>query len=80
MKCPILLLSYHMGYTTTPRTKADCLKEECAWWVKPRGQCVLIALEEHICEVDFSLRRVEAKMPHARRVGIPKGPTPDRDR
>ena len=55
MKCPLLLLGYLMGYKTEPRTKAECLKEQCAWWEQDLNLC---AIKEIALELRYTQQRI----------------------
>jgi len=44
MKCPLLLAGENAQPSVDMTTTIDCLKEECAWWDKVHGVCVVISL------------------------------------
>ena len=42
MKCPLLKLDLREAGHSEPEL-ADCIKEECAWWIKREDCCVMLA-------------------------------------
>ena len=44
MKCPVMSQPYESGEYQSKWHGIDCLKEECAWWLKAEGICSITAL------------------------------------
>jgi len=44
MKCPLIAVAIVRELGEPLGDEADCLKEECAWWVQDSGMCALTTL------------------------------------
>ena len=64
MKCPLLCLAKPLEITHKEPTEADCLKEECAWWLEDISMCALKDLALETRYIQFRLQDMLAKMPH----------------
>ena len=64
MKCPLLTLTAYLRPEINVVTGVDCLKEECAWWVKASESCAMEAIPRVIGYVGSELRTINEKMPH----------------
>lgn len=51
MKCPLLLAGNFARGTLAPSAKCDCLKENCAWWLKGVRQCAVLHLAVELNEL-----------------------------
>jgi len=41
MRCPILEIGWMQTKIGDKGQSSDCLKEECAWWHRTHGKCVI---------------------------------------
>jgi len=64
MKCPLREVGVHDEEGKFYYESADCLKEECAWWVKASGSCAMEAIPRIIGYVGAELKTIKEKMPH----------------
>ena len=64
MKCPLFVMSYVMKVGDAPTHQADCIKEECAWWVKASESCAIEAIPRIIGFLGSELKGIKDKMPH----------------
>ena len=67
MICP-LFNRVKLPYTETfEYIVGDCLKEECAWWVKASESCAMEAIPRVIGYVGSTLKELGEKMPQDER-------------
>lgn len=59
MKCPLMTLEYRLIDQGGSIYVQDCLKEECAWWIKCEteegekvGRCAVVYLATRIFQVE----------------------------
>ncbi|HUV51493.1 MAG TPA: hypothetical protein VMW64_00275 [Dehalococcoidia bacterium] len=64
MKCPLLAFAWGNEGGKEPLVYPDCLKEECAWWVKVSQSCAMEAIPRIIGYVGSELKTIKEKMPH----------------
>jgi len=64
MKCPLFAAAFIMSDRLTPEKALNCLKEECAWWVKVSQSCAMEAIPRIIGYVGSELKTIKEKMPH----------------
>jgi len=65
MKCPLRYIETRYPDEQIGREQLDCLKEECAWWVKASESCAMEAIPRIIGYVGSELKTIKEKMPHA---------------
>jgi len=63
MKCPLRSQQYKGAYDQDQYEDEDCLKEECAWWVKASESCAMEAIPRVIGYVGSTLKELGEKMP-----------------
>ena len=64
MKCP---LRYERRFDEDGdiiQSQADCLKEECAWWVDKDNECALRCIGGWLVGLVATIDRIAEKMPH----------------
>ena len=64
MKCQLMVSGYRDRTLDPMRPATDCLKEECAWWVKASESCAMEAIPRIIGYVGSTIKELEDKMPH----------------
>lgn len=64
MKCPLRYLETHYPDEQIGRDQLDCLKEECAWWIKEADQCAAALAPRHLFTLEKMLGLILDKMPH----------------
>jgi len=64
MKCPLRIFVVRCGEETGLGYMPDCLKEECAWWVKASESCAMEAIPRIIGYVGGTIKELKDKMPH----------------
>jgi len=64
MKCPLSNFGLHPSTVGEILSPADCLKEECAWWVKASESCAMEAIPRIIGYVGGTIKELKDKMPH----------------
>ncbi|GAI84299.1 unnamed protein product [marine sediment metagenome] len=63
MKCPLIKKVVFQELPTINLVEGDCLKEECAWWVKASQSCAMEAIPRVIGFVGSELKGIREKMP-----------------
>ena len=64
MKCPLLKGEIKLEDADVTMDFIDCLKEECAWWVKASESCAMEAIPRIIGYVGSELKTIKDTMPH----------------
>jgi len=64
MKCPIAWSEDYDGEDKIILPRADCLKEECAWWDSERSKCALLTLTRQLENLSMIAEDIRDKMPH----------------
>ncbi len=64
MKCPLMPDKNYSGQLEQPLNIGDCIKGECAWWVKASESCAMEAIPRIIGYVGSELKTIKDKMPH----------------
>jgi hypothetical protein len=55
MKCPLLKITRPGLMRAEAFPQDNCLKEECAWWVKEVQCCCLTRIDERLGEIGYEL-------------------------
>jgi len=63
MKCPLIKKVVFQELPYVNLVAGDCLKEECAWWDKARGQCVELSKVDAIIAQNSILGEIADKIP-----------------
>lgn len=63
MKCPLMTAGRMTCDDPLDFTYVDCLKEECAWWVKPSESCAIVAIPRIVGFLGSELKTIKDKMP-----------------
>ncbi|MBA7580550.1 hypothetical protein ES708_22443 [subsurface metagenome] len=64
MKCPLLTADFTAGKTKVSYIPRDCLKEECAWWVRVEHKTGTTHEGCSIAGIFDVLYHIAEKMPH----------------
>ena len=64
MKCPLITQALMSKRYDSSFTGDNCLKEECAWWVKASESCAMEAIPRIIGFVGNELKDIKNNMPH----------------
>ncbi len=64
MKCPLFAHENYDKEDFPMLLHEDCLKEECAWWLKASESCAMEAIPRVIGYVGSTLKELGEKMPH----------------
>ncbi|GAI37437.1 unnamed protein product [marine sediment metagenome] len=64
MKCPLLPTPIKIGIGELTGERADCLKEECAWWNSHTEECVTMSIGRILNHMSDSIYGIRDKMPH----------------
>jgi len=64
MKCPLLAIGKKYEVGAIYPKGADCLKEECAWWVHSDQRCSILIIAAHIIGLMACADVIINKMPH----------------
>ena len=63
MKCPMLTM-YAMTYKKPEEFKdRDCLKEECAWWQREIGNCIIYQMGMEVGTLCCLLEQIADRLP-----------------
>ncbi len=58
MKCPLPRIMLDSDSFPPDLLRADCLKEECAWWDKQCSACAILQMSRHLESINFGMRSV----------------------
>lgn len=64
MKCPLSNFGLHPSTVGEILSPADCLKEDCAWWLEDIGMCAIRDLALELRYTQYRLQDMLTKMPH----------------
>jgi len=62
MKCPLLQRYLIEGENQALEVFDDCLKEECAWWVKASQSCAMEAIPRIIGYLGGELQNIDHRL------------------
>lgn len=64
MKCPLCYCLLSEEEKRVAPDRAECLKEECAWWEDKLGKCSIRRIWIALQDIHEVLHDIEKKMPH----------------
>jgi len=62
MKCPLLAHKTWIEDDYPMQVYEDCLREECAWWDRTAGKCVVLQLAFELDDVHCQLTEVAKEL------------------